>query len=559
MKGILMLLRRCQIFSFVVFTTLMMVAHASAQQPGAVGITDPSRIFIEPGTQIVNARYQQSGIMEHGVLPVSGECCDTCGDDGCTNGCGPAGCGIDGCGDGCGLGCGGCEESHWTDYLCGDKLLLGGLRGNSVFGTDWTYSAGGALRYRYLHEQNRLRPPGPGLSSYDQWRFTPFLDLSYGDRFTAKVEAIDAETFNEDLQILPIDENEWDLLQAYVDVKVADLDRGTLRARYGRQLILYGSQHLISPLAWANTFRNFEGFKGYYQGENWNVDAFAVQPVNGAARGAVFKTQRFDTPDQSVWFSGIYSTYKKFGNGSLDLYWLWYNQRERRVNRQDGNRHMVGARYFGKRPVKNCCDEIERTWAWDMQAAYQFGEDTFLNNGGVEESVGAGFIALDLNHTWNKVPWTPNVKGVFYYGSGDPDPTDGRNNTVFTQFPLGHAYWGLIDQFSGQNLVDYSIQASVKPTKKLTLLGAYHYFDKAHEEDFIYNIAGAPLGANGAAGLAAGQHIGSEVDLVATYAVSKNLTLQAGYFWFFYGDAVQNTGLNRDDASQFYFLANYKF
>lgn len=556
-----MLLRRCQIISFVVLSTLMMVTHASAQQPGANGLSDPSRIFVEPGAQIVNASFQQSGIPRHGVLPVSGECCDTCGVDGCADGCGAESCCDipDGCGDGCGLGCGcnSCKEGHWTDYLCGDKLLLGGLRGNELFCSGWTYSAGGALRYRYLHEQNRLRPPGPGLSSYDQWRFTPFLDLNYGDRFTARVEAIDAETFNEDLATLPIDENEWDLLQAYVDVKVADLDGGPLRFRYGRQTLLYGGQHLVSPLAWANTFRNFEGFKAYYQGEDWNVDAFAVQPVNGAARGAIFNVQQFDTPDQSVWFSGIYSTYKKFGNSSLDLYWLWYNQRERRGNRQDGNRHTIGARINGKRAVK-VCDEAHRTWAWDLEAAYQFGEDNFLNSA-IEENVGAGFIALDLNHTWNKVPWSPNVKGLLYYGSGDPDPTDGQNNTVFTQFPLGHAYWGLIDQFSGQNLVDYSLQASVKPMKKLTLLGAYHYFDKAHEEDFIYNIAGAPLGANGAAGLAAGQHIGSEFDIVATYAVSKNLTLQAGYFWFWYGDAVQNTGLNRNDARQFYFLANYQF
>ncbi|MBR9803927.1 alginate export family protein, partial [bacterium] len=99
--------------------------------------------------------------------------------------------------------------------------------------------------------------------------------------------------------------------------------------------------------------------------------------------------------------------------------------------------------------------------------------------------------------------------------------------------------------------------STIAPTEKLTLLSQWHWFDKHRSQDFIYNIAGAPLGP-GPAGTQ-DSHIGTELDLVATYAVNKNLTLQTGYSWFWYGDAVQQTALNRGDASQFYFLANYQF
>ncbi len=450
----------------------------------------------------------------------------------------------------------GCDKGWCSGLLCGDSFL-GGLK-NQKMGP-FTYSIGGALRYRYLDESNRLRPPLTGRdSSYNQWRFTPHLEIKYGDQFTGYVEAIDAPTFNEDLPLLPIDENRFDLLQYYTDFKIFDSCCGEkIRVRTGRQFLKYGSQHLISPLAWSNTYRNFEGVKVYYTSKDWNIDAFATRPVNGAA-GNQFRPNSFDNPDQSRWFSGVYGTYKNAPKGTLDLYWLWLDEDADRADRIDGNRHTFGARYAGKHPIKDECGDPWTTLGWDFEGAFQVGEDVV--GAGPAKDVRAGFVSTNTGLTFNQMPWTPTLSGVFFWGSGDDDPTDGTTNTVSTLFPLGHAYWGLIDNFSGQNLLDYSAQISVKPTKKLTFLAAWHWFDKAQSEDAIWNVAGAPFG-----GIVptASRHLGNELDLVATYAASKDVTLQAGYFWFFYGDAVNNHPVgavaNRDDADQFYFLANWKF
>ncbi len=452
------------------------------------------------------------------------------------------------------------EKSTWFSSLGENDPWLSLPKNQQIGCSDFKFSTGGALRYRYINEVNRLRPPGAVRTDYNQWRFTPNFDLSYKDDIKSRVTIINADTFGEDVFPLPIDENRWDLLEAYVDAKVASLDNGDVRIRYGRQMLLYGAQRTVSPLAWANTFRNFEGVKGYYQGKDWNIDAFSVRPLNAAARGAAFNPDALDTPDQSNLFTGIYATKKEFQDvGALDLYWLWSNEREQRLNRQDGNRHTFGARVYGKKQImEGCTDDVCRTWAWDLEGAMQFGNDMYTGSAS-DLDVYAGFFMADVNHTWNQATWTPMVKGLFYYGSGDTDPTDGKTSTYYSMYPLGHAYWGLIDNFSGQNLIDYSLQASVKPTKKLTLLSAFHYFTKAQAEDAIYNIAGAGLGATGAAGEAAGEKIGTELDLLATYKMNKNLTLQAGYFWFWYGNAVENSALNRDDATQFYFLANYTF
>ena len=451
-------------------------------------------------------------------------------------------------------GCdGGSCESTMGCPLFSDEPLLGFLK-NQPIGDCWTWSVSAELRYRYMDEAGRLRPGGPARTTYDLWRFTPGIELKRGDDFTAFVQAIDASIFNEELPVTAIDENRSDLLQFYGDFKIAEGEEGTLRGRVGRQFLQYGSQHLVSPLAWANTFRNFEGAKLYYTSADWNIDAFVTRPVNEAS-GNFSRRTSADHPDQSRLFSGVYTTWKGTENQSLDLYWLWLKEDSDNAAIIDGNRHTIGARWEGKQAVKEC-DKVVGTWNWELEGAYQFGEETF--RGGIDQDIQAGFVSSVLGYTWNDVAWTPSLSGVFWYGSGDDNPTDGKNNTVSTLFPLGHAHWGIIDNFNGSNLLDYSIQGAVKPTSKLKLVSALHWFDKVDASDTIYNVAGAAL-PGGAPG-STSTDLGTELDLIASYQATDNLQLEVGYSWFWYGNAVtQDAALNRDDADFFYFMSTLKF
>ncbi|APZ91070.1 alginate export family protein [Fuerstiella marisgermanici] len=461
----------------------------------------------------------------------------------------------DACGDVCGEGCttSGCvgDTFNAIDWLHGERSLFDGINKKDENG--WSYSVGAQLRHRYMDESDRLRPGGPGDSTYHLWRFTPNLKVSYGDTFETFVEAIDASAFGYDAPLSPlgIDENRADLLQAYVDLKIADIEGGgSVKYRYGRQLLKYGSQHLLSPLAWSNTFRNFEGHKVMYSGSDWNVDGFHLNSVNNAA-GGIARPTSFDHADQSRTISGVYSTYKGMENQTLDLYWLWFQEDERVANRMGGDRHTIGARLAGNQAVKEC-DQVVGTWNWDFEGAWQFGKDDFLT--GANQDVNAGFFSAMSGYTFNQATWSPTISGLFYWGSGDSDPADGEINTFYSLYPLGHAYWGIIDNFSGQNLLDFGITASVKPSEKLTLLAAWHAFRAAKTGDNLYNIAGAPFA------MAPGERdLGTEVDLVGTYTFSKNLNTQVGYSWFFYGDAVDRSAFARPDASQFYVQTTLSF
>jgi hypothetical protein len=155
---------------------------------------------------------------------------------------------------------------HWGDNL---KRLR--IR------DDWMFSTGGQVWWRYMNERNS-RLSGVN-NDYHLYRTRVFGDLWYRDQFRTYVEFIDARIFDADLPPLPIDATGSDLLNAFVDVKVADLADKPAYVRVGRQEMLLGSQRMISTLDWANTRRTFQGVRAFRQGERFDIDLFWMQPV----------------------------------------------------------------------------------------------------------------------------------------------------------------------------------------------------------------------------------------------------------------------------------------
>ncbi len=453
-----------------------------------------------------------------------------------------------------------------------------------------TLSYGGEIRHRYMNEDMRLRPlaPGqvPGRSSYDLYRWRQYLDMKYRDEFRVYIEMIDASIYNNELVVTGIDKNRWDIQNAFFDLKVAERDGKPVYFRAGRQELLYGTpsavspgQQVISPLDWANTRRNFEGFKMFSKGETWDLDLFAVRPVNTAnptgtgggrpaagATAAVFKYDNMpDEADYSRWYSGAYGVYRGLKDHTFEPYYVWLQtDSNKHIDKwADGNRHTLGLRWTMTKPIKDECDQPWLVFATDTEGAYQFGKD---NN----ENVYAGFFTTKNGVTFSQVPWTPQLSFIYYWGSGDTKRGDGKNTTYDVLVPLNHAYWGIIDNFAGQNLNDYALQATVKPHAKLTGLAALHWFNLASSSDFVYNVAGAPVnaGGTGAAGLNTGTNLGQELDLITTYSYNPNFDVQFGYSWFWYGSHFSGTNAAPlggpgpkplEDATQLYIQTSLRY
>ncbi|MEX2287337.1 MAG: alginate export family protein, partial [Planctomycetaceae bacterium] len=359
----------------------------------------------------------------------------------------------------------------------------------SLCDEEGSLSFGGELRYRYMNELNRLRPGGPGRGTYDLWRWRNYIDYHYSESLRGYVEMIDASIFDEDLPITAIDKNRWDLLNAFVDLRLVEFDDRSVFVRFGRQELLYGSQRLVSPLDWGNARRNFEGFKLFSPGQTWDIDVWSVHPLNTAAGNLPISKwdNAFDEPVDSRYFSGAFATYHGVQNLTNDFYWLWDRDSDLNNTGVDRSRQTVGTRWMQDFPVTDGCSAPSRIWHAEIEGGYQFGHEA-------DRTVKAGFLTAGGGHTWKSTPWSPSLWVFYDWASGDSDPNDDEINTFDQIFPLNHYYIGWIDNLARQNISDVNARLTASPTKQLKLTAWMHWMDLANDNDFIYSVGGAPVG-----------------------------------------------------------------
>lgn len=417
-----------------------------------------------------------------------------------------------------------------------------------VFGIPMLLSTGGEIRERYMNEANRLRPGGIPVgksTDYNLIRWRHYFDLHAGP-FRVYFEGIEADSFGSSLPNQPIDVNRWDIQNLFGDWRFYEDGSDSQTARYGRQELSYGKQRLVSPLDWANTRRNFQGGRYISKGQDYQFDLFCTHPVNSATGFTPLSYDAdLDQPNYHVFFSGAYLNYTGFKNTSIDAYWLYLDTTSI-INPAlpIGSRHTIGSRYGALYPVA----DGSGVWDFDTEGAIQFGSDQ-------SQQVLAGFYTAVGGYTWKEVPWTPRISGTFYYGSGS-NSKGSRSGTFNTMFPLSHAYWALSDNLNGENLFNYAVQAEAKPTQKLAIVSAFHWFKLVSANDNLYTVSGSPLAA---AAHGPGRNVGTDLDLYGYYAFSKALDVQAGYSWFFFGDYFQTGGTTRPDCTQLYIQTTYRY
>lgn len=164
--------------------------------------------------------------------------------------------------------------------------------------------------------------------------------------------------------------------------------------------------------------------------------------------------------------------------------------------------------------------KIDAVSVWGS-AIYQGGENNNIDNAGYLVAAGAD---------------AGIVHGQFFYGSGDDDATDTDNNAFIP--PAGRSYYwseimgyGILDNdFSNNspadgisNVMAVNVGTTLKPMDKLTLTGDVWYAQRVED----INVNGSMENS-----------LGVEVDVVASYAIMDNLTLDVIAAYLFAGDAT---------------------
>jgi hypothetical protein len=378
----------------------------------------------------------------------------------------------------------------------------------------WTLDFGGQYRARYHHENNFR---GLGLTGRDDdfllHRTRLFANAEAYGLFRAYVEYLDAVSFYEDLSPRVIEEDRSDFLNIFGDVLVWENGCGKLWGRAGRQELLYGNQRTVSPLDWANTRRTFQGYKVFWKGKEWDVDAFWVNPITPDPKN-------FDKPNQDQEFMGVYSVYKGVKDQTLDLYWLRLINNRFEFGAQNAfDFDTLGARWYGSR----------HNWLWEVEGGCQWGRNT----DGTAHWAGAWTIGA--GHKFCRC-WEPTLWAYFDWASGDD--ARGAGNGWHHQLPLSHKYFGFMDLFGRRNIMSPNVLFTAKPHEKLTVLLWYYHFFLENRNDTPYTVVMSSFNPANAPG---SRDLGDEIDLLLTWNVTARMNVQLGYSHFFAGDYYQTT------------------
>ena len=392
-----------------------------------------------------------------------------------------------------------------------------------AIGDDSYVSLGGQARYRYeWFDENNF---GGGPQDDDGYHLTRTMlhaGLHVGEYLRGFVQGISAFGFDRDGGDRPQDEDELDLHQGFLDVKVPVGDTASVTVRGGRQNLLYGAQRLISPLDWSNVRRTFDGGKIMIVCPDNQLDLFVVQPV-------VVDEDEFNDNDNDTVFAGAYDTLNlpnflgKSANSKLEAYLLYLDKDTNATVLTESETWTVGARLSSN----------PKPWDFDVELDYQFGEV------GDDIDISAWSVALEGGYTFADATFAPRVYLGFDIASGDDEPADGDFDRFNQLFPLGHAYFGYIDVVGRQNIIDLHPGVQFKFSKSLNLRIDYHLFWRESEDDGLFDAGGALLLADNGTD---DRFIGSELDLLLNWQVDRHLLAYLGYSHFFAGDFGDDFG-----------------
>jgi len=345
-----------------------------------------------------------------------------------------------------------------------------------------------------------------------------------------------------------------DLHQAYFTL--GNHKEFPISTKIGRQELTYGDERLIGAFNWNNIGRSFDAAKVRWQNAWFGVDFFSGMPV-------VPRDGQFDMPNSYDWLSGGYATSTKIPKTILEGYFLARNASREAINffsSPEFPQPTARDVYTAGGRLKSKPGELDGI-DYTLEGAYQFGDFAATQTGKRLNQDAFMFIA-NGGYTFSDLWSTPRLAVEFAYGSGG-NAASGTHYTFDNLFPTNHKFYGYMDFFSLQNLEDLRLIYQCKPTSRMSLSVEGHAFWLADTHDYLYNVGGGPRNVGGY-----GIHptynpfVGTELDVIAGYAVTRFAMVEGGYGHLFAGDYIaQSQAVNGGSRSAdwVYFQTTFKF
>jgi hypothetical protein len=326
----------------------------------------------------------------------------------------------------------------------------------------------------------------------------------------------------------------FDLRMAYA--QIGDPLAGAAAVRVGRQELAFGEQRLVGHVSWLNTARTFDGARLTVRRGTLQVDAFATSVVR-------IQRDEFDKSGNGNGFFGAYvAASDVIPRSAFEPYVFW--RRDRGLTTEDGTPGSLDAATVG------------------LRIAGRVGSSTDY---GVEVAVQRGSLGSDDVRAWaghwqvrSGLPGPGRIRLLteYNYASGDADPADGRRGTFDQLYPTPHDKYGLADQVGWKNVHHVRVGLDLAPWVRWPMNVGYHTWWLAESRDALYTAGSVSL-ARIAAG-AGSRHVGQEVDVQVSRAITPQLQLAAGYAYIVAGQFLEQATPGASYSAPFV-MATYIF
>jgi len=294
-------------------------------------------------------------------------------------------------------------------------------------------------------------------------------------------------------------DKDWNTSVNEAWVQLSELYYTPLTLKLGRQYLNYGTGFIISSAEYEN---NFDAARAVLNFEPWTIDLVYSKLLETSATNK----------DLDLWGGNARYAADKW---NIEGYFWGL------VKKGTDNTYLPG--------IRGDITPIENLDLW--------GEFTYAFNDGDMDAIGAN---LGAKYQFANTTWKPTIGLAYAYGAGDKAGVDVFPDTAEYNY-YGYAYSPALS-----NIHIFNANLTVQPVEKLALtLDYYHYLQ---DEKMKMNMADSNQDNGGISALTNGTDdaLGDELDIIANYDYTQDVSTQLYLAWFMPGDAYSSP--NDDDA-----------
>jgi hypothetical protein len=402
----------------------------------------------------------------------------------------------------------------------------------------WYVSFGGQLKGEYELYRNYNWGDGPqDGNGYYLNRVLAHSDFHFGARVRVFAEFESGLEFGRNGGPRPsIDEDKLDVGQLFLELTpVAQQERAPISLRIGRQELNYGEGTLVATRE-LNVRRPFDGIKLVMRPEHWQVDIFAVKPVE--TRNKIFD----DAPDPGQTFWGVWATKPEgpwFIKG-LDLYYLGLDRKAAQFNQGTARerRHTLGFTIH------------ERTGRLSLAQIGDFQVGTFGSG-----RLLAWKFAQGASYSFSRTRYQPilGVEGAI--SSGDKDSKGSDLETFYPLFPKGLYYGYMVFTSGSLNAIVVHPNFAMHLSKSVSLGADSFFLWRQRTTDGLYSQSGMFLRTE-----TSGQrYIGGTQDLSVQWQADRHTAVQFLAAYYEVGPYLRETQPQGRNTTYVSVTAKYTF